>query len=53
MYTIRQIAEKYQFNKATVTRWIKSGKLEGQKINAQWRVTEEALQRFISTQVSK
>lgn len=46
-YTIRQIADKYQFNVATIRRWIMTGKLEAKKINAQWRVTEEALRRFL------
>ncbi len=35
--TINDIASKYNVSKSTVRRWIRNGKLSGQKAGAQWR----------------
>jgi len=38
-----EIADKYRISRATVTRWLQDGHLEGFKIRNSWRIPEEAV----------
>lgn len=44
--TINETAEHFGVTRLTVTRWIKSGKLEARKICGEWRIKKETIKRF-------
>lgn len=48
-FTVDEVAEKIGVHTKTVRRYIYSGKISAQKIAGQWRVTEEALETYLST----
>ena len=52
-YSVKQVAERYAVNEATVRTWIRSGELRALSINrklgakkVRWRVTQESLTAF-------
>jgi len=47
IYTINEVAEKFHYQRSTVWRWIKNGKIEAVKVGGQWRITEAALVKFL------
>ena len=47
IYTINEVAEKFHYQRSTVWRWIKNGKIEAVKVGGQWRITEQALVKFL------
>lgn len=44
--TINETAEHFGVTRLTVTRWIKSGKLNGKKIGREWRITKDEIERY-------
>jgi excisionase family DNA binding protein len=44
--TIDQTAEHFNVSRLTVTRWLKSGKLKGDKIGRDWRITKDEIERY-------
>jgi len=49
MFSVEQIANKFQVHKRTVRRWIKTGQLSAYKVGRQWRVPEKAIEDFIKS----
>jgi len=47
------IAKKYNFTSSAVTKWIREGKLEAVRIGSRWRISENALQKFIEKNIAK
>lgn len=48
LFTIEEVAEKLRVAYLTVYRWIKAGKLEALKAGRQYRIKQEALDRFLN-----
>jgi excisionase family DNA binding protein len=52
-YTPEEVALKLNCHVSTVQGLLRDGKLKGFKLNRQWRITPEELQRFQSQAVSQ
>jgi len=52
-YTVEQVAKLLQVHWQTVLNYIKSGKLEAVKLGRGYRISQEALDRFIKQNTSK
>lgn len=46
MYTTREFADILKLNERTVRNWINDGKIKAVKLNSEWRVSEEELERI-------
>jgi excisionase family DNA binding protein len=46
VFTIEEIAKKFGITTATVRRYLKSGKLSGQRMGVRWYVSENAIDQF-------
>lgn len=54
LYTPKQVANTLQVCRATILRWLTSGKLPGYKLGYKlWRVKEEDLENFIMQRRNK
>jgi excisionase family DNA binding protein len=49
VYTLDEVAEILKVTKRTLYNYVKAGKLSAVKMGKYWRVSEESLQAFIST----
>jgi excisionase family DNA binding protein len=49
LYTIEEIADKLGVHTKTIRRYLYSGKLGGQKIGSQWRISQTALDAFLKS----
>lgn len=47
VYTTKEVSERLKITPMSVTRFIKSGKLQGFRVGNQWRITQKALLEFI------
>lgn len=47
VFTIKQVAYKFDVTERTVNNWMKEGKLKGKKIGGKWRFTKDELERFV------
>jgi excisionase family DNA binding protein len=47
-FSITDVAIRFAVNPRTVYRWIKRGKLKAIKFGKQFRITEKAIQEFIT-----
>lgn len=47
-YTLDEVAQILQLTRRTLYSYVKNGKLKAVKIGRGWRVTETALQEFLS-----
>ena len=47
VYTIEEVAKILKVSQMTVRRLIDEGELEAFKVGNQWRITKEALDRFM------
>jgi excisionase family DNA binding protein len=47
LYTVQQVAERFQVRQCTVKRWMVSGQLRGLKAGRKWRVTPSAIEMFL------
>lgn len=47
--TAQEVADRLRFNRETVLRWLRVGRLKGLQVGGRndWRVTEAELERFI------
>ena len=52
-YTVGQVAELLQVHWQTVLNYIKGGKLEAVKLGRGYRISKEALDKFIKQNTSK
>lgn len=50
LYTTEEAREYLKISYPTIQRYIKSGKLKSQKLGRQYRITESALNEFMSFQ---
>jgi len=48
-YTIQEVADMLKVAYLTVYRWIKAGKIEAIRIEKQYRISKEALDKFIKS----
>lgn len=48
-YTASDVASKLKVHVETVKRWLRNGDLEGIRIGGRWRISEDAVQKFIDT----
>lgn len=46
MYTTKEIADIIKLNERTVRNWINDGKIKAVKLNSEWRVSDEELERI-------
>jgi len=46
VFTIEEIAKKFGITTATVRRYLKSGKLSGQRMGVRWFISEHAIDEF-------
>lgn len=53
LFTIEEVSEKLRVAYLTVYRWIKAGKLEALKAGRQYRITQQALDRFLNQNNNK
>lgn len=47
--TIEEVATRLEVTTRSVNNYIKKGELEAFKMGGRWRITEEALQKFIAS----
>jgi len=50
-YTVREVAQMLRFDKMTIYRWIKSGKIKAVKINNRWLIPAEEVERIIKKKI--
>lgn len=48
-YTTSEVASKLKVHVETVKRWLRNGDMEGIRIGGRWRISEDAVQKFIDT----
>lgn len=48
-YTIQEVADFLKVAYLTVYRWVKAGKIEAIRIEKQYRISKEALDKFIKS----
>ena len=53
LLTMQQVAEHFQVNERTVTRWLRKGHLRGFKIGKEWRVSAADLGNFLEANANK
>ncbi len=53
LLTPAQVAEHLQVNQATVTQWLREGRLRGFKIGKKWRVSVQDLTDFVESGANK
>ncbi len=53
VYTIEEVVAILRVTRRTVYTYIKEGKLKAVKIGKYWRVTEKALEEFLTPQAEK
>ena len=46
-YSPREIAERFGVSNTAVNTWLTQGKLEGFRVGNRWKVTKEAVFRFV------
>lgn len=46
-YTLHEIAKLLKVSYMTVFRWVRAGKLEAYKIEKQYRINRESLEKFV------
>ncbi len=49
LFTIEEIAERLGVHSKTIRRYLYSGKLAGQKVGSQWRISQSALDAFLKS----
>lgn len=48
LYKLKEVETALKTTRRTIYRWITEGKLEAIKVGGNWRVTQEALDKFLS-----
>ncbi|SCZ78298.1 helix-turn-helix domain-containing protein [Acidaminobacter hydrogenoformans] len=49
LFTIEEVAERLGVHSKTIRRYLYSGKLGGQKVGSQWRISQSALDAFLKS----
>ena len=49
LYKLKEVEVALKTTRRTIYNWIKDGKLEAIMVGGNWRVTQEALDKFLST----
>lgn len=49
LYTVEQVAEKFEVHPETVRKLARSGELSGKKIGNSWRFSDEDLKKFLDS----
>ncbi len=49
VYTLKEIEDLLHVTRRTLYNWIKSGQLKAFRIGKEWRVTRDALEKFMET----
>ena len=52
-YTVEEIAEKLKLNPETIRRYIRAGDIEVYKFGREFRIDEEAFEKFLESRISK
>jgi excisionase family DNA binding protein len=47
LMTVKEVAEELKVKEATVTEWLRTGKLRGVKAGRQWRIPASAVEEFL------
>jgi excisionase family DNA binding protein len=47
LMTVKEVAEELKVKEATVTEWLRTGRLRGVKAGRQWRVPADAVEEFL------
>jgi excisionase family DNA binding protein len=47
MYTVRDLSEKFGVSQNTIVKYLREGRIRGQKIGQSWYITEENLGKFL------
>lgn len=53
MLTSKEVAEKLSVHPSTVRRWIREGKIESIRFGRDYKIPEEALEKFIRDSTEK
>lgn len=46
-FTVEEVAERLKVSRMSVYRWIKTGQLDAYKLGGEFRISEEAVERFL------
>ncbi len=46
-YTLKELAEKMNTTPVTLQRYLRQGKIKGNKIGVKWHVTEDSVREFL------
>ena len=47
LYSLKELVYPLKVNMITIRRYVREGRLKGQKVGQKWYVTEESLQEFL------
>jgi hypothetical protein len=47
LYSLKELVNPLKVNMITIRRYVREGRLKGQKVGQKWYVTEESLQEFL------
>ena len=50
IYTVAEARDYLRISDATIRRYIKDGRLEAQRVNRQYRITESSIKDFLNAQ---
>ena len=50
IYTVAEARDYLRISDATIRRYIKDGRLEAQRVNRQYRITETSIKDFLAAQ---
>lgn len=48
VYTVPEISKLFQLSPQSVRRYLKEGRIKGQKVGTKWLVSEEAIKKFLN-----
>jgi excisionase family DNA binding protein len=47
LLTTAQVADRFQIDERTITRWLRDGFLSGYKLGKEWRIASNELESFL------
>lgn len=47
VYTVPELAKLFNLSPQSVRKYLKEGRIKGQKVGVKWMVTEEAIKEFL------
>lgn len=48
VYTVPEISKLFQITPQSVRKYLKEGRIKGQKVGTKWLVSEEAIRKFLN-----